>query len=348
MIFQNHVLNSSMIEEAIQAKVLDYTVTEILEGNGGTITARVQGRTASKHFSVFVKVRHGGHTHNALWYLNDMNILDREYVVYGLLETFNVPHAQILASCYENANRWTLILEDLAERCILPTQNNQLDRAALSMIVKSYAKIHSASLTPRNQMKLTLEKKILQVEEGAQVDETSAQEIYANLKRYFPGLVSMDEQSFMRALHYLESCRKYWINAPRVLVYNDFHVSNLALPINTNEAAILFDWELAGLALPQFDIVNICYGNYFNCDNLIAEYIELSNSYGTDIDSDQFYRGIEYAKISMNFYALWLTHLRLQAGRRKAMPAWMLEGGQRLLNGELLLSAERAIRSIDT
>lgn len=330
-----------LLEAAVGRKLDSFEVTEVPRGNSGTLTARVTCRSDGADISVFVKSRRTRRTHTALWYSEDAGLIDREYCVYRLLGGLDVPRARVLSSHYESASDWTLVLEDLAEHYMLPDDAYVLTDRDQECIVRTYAAIHSASYRLFRDCRCPA-MACLQPEEGSQVDTTTAPDMLHTLDEFSIESRSLNPSEFERAFAVLLACRTKWEGKPRCLVFNDFDLGNVALPQRDGEFAVLFDWELAGLSLPQFDLVNIGHGNHSPMDEAVRYYLKLLAEYGVRVEVDEFRAGLAYAALSMNFYVLWLLHLKLRADPDGRAQTWMRNIAAGLFSGGLLDSARQA------
>lgn len=335
-----------LLEKIFGEKILEFNIYEIPHGNSGTLTARITGKLKKEEFSVVVKSRRNSPMHRALWYVQDQRIMDREYHVYELLERLKVPHARVLARRYKAANDWALVLEDLIKEYTLPDANYNFSEYDQNIIIETYAAIHSASLSISLQ-KMGGTVKYLQPEESSQVNETTAEQMLETFHRFLSGTYQLSTLRFKESVSILLDCRKLWHNAPRSLVYNDFYPTNIALPKTIEGHAILFDWELAGIGLPQFDLINLCYDrSEFNLNRVMKQYIGRVKEKGLQINIDEFKAGMEYSNLCSNFYALWLLHLKLQADPTGKLPKWMSSQAEKLFSGELIRSAQKAVSHI--
>lgn len=331
----------SLLKEAYGRKVESPKLETLSPGNSGLFKARITGSANGQRFSAMVKVRQGEAVHAALWYAKDSGIVDREYRLYELLERLRVPHARILARRYDSPTEWALLMEDLCIRYVMLENKHCFSEAEQDIIVGTYAAIHHASRSAPRLM--TEAMGFLAPEEGSQVDVRSAEKMCAVLRGAQFGSHRLLQQDFRKACSILFEGRQRWKQEPRVLVFNDFHPSNVALPEPGGEYAILFDWELAGIGFPQFDLQNFWTGRDVDRDRLVAVYIDRSQRLGTDINIDRFMSVMPYAELCRQFYTLWMLYLKLVAEPGGKLTKWMRFHSQQLFSGGLIRLAQEAL-----
>lgn len=324
-----------ILEQALSEAVTDYDVTPLTLGESGAFLARVSGKTKSGNmFSVVIKSRMGKTAHAALWYCPDPGLLDREIHVYDLLKRLDLPHAHVLAQIYTDSSHWTIVLEDLAEQYRLLDRNYEFTTADRQAIIDTYALIHSRTMNLYDPIM-----DHLQPEEGSQVDASTADEMLETFASFEIESHRMNPDEFRESTDILFHLREKWRSEPRCLAFNDFYQTNVALPQEEPGYAVLFDWELAGCSLPQFDALN---AGFAEGDELIY-YIERMKALGMEIDSDKFKSGLHYARLCGSFYTLWLLHLKLKADPSGRLPSWMRSGAIDSLSGGLIKQARNAI-----
>jgi len=115
------------------------------------------------------------------------------------------------------------------------------------------------------------------------------------------------------------------------------------LPLKEGLPALLFDWELAGVGLPQSDLINICYGrDEFDLEKTMPLYLDKMAARGVYFDRSRFLASMSYARLQGSFYVLWLLHLKLMADPEGDLPCWMRTISEGLLKGDILNQAEEA------
>ena len=154
-------------------------------------------------------------------------------------------------------------------------------------------------------------------------------------RRRFSAVVK-GRQDFRDACSVLFEGRERWKGESRVLVYNDFHPSYVALPMLGLEFAILFDWELAGIGFPHFDLQNFWTDRDVDRERILSVYLD----YAREVDVDRFVSVMPYAEFCRQFYTLWLPYLKLEADPGGKLPTWLRLGSERLFSGELARLAE--------
>ena len=135
-------------------------------------------------------------------------------------------------------------MEDLSDQYVMLADDHRFSEVEQEIIVRTYATIHNASRSSPQLMAAAEE--FLAPEEGSQVDAGSVEKMWQVLGKAQIGGHRLSRQDFSNACSVLFEGRERWKRESRVLVYNDFHPSNVALPKLGQEYAILFDWELAG------------------------------------------------------------------------------------------------------
>ena len=267
----------------------------------------------------------------------DSRIADREYRVYALLEHLRGPHARILTRYYDSPAKWALLMEDLCERYVMLADDHRFSEAEQEIIVRTYAAIHNASRSTPQLMAAAED--FLAPEEGSQVDAGSVEKMWKVLREAQFGVHRLSQQDFSNACSVLFEGRERWKQESRVLVYNDFHPSNVALPKSGQEFAILFDWELAGIGLPQFDLQNFWTDRGVDRERILSVYFDHSQ----EVDIDRFMSVMPYAELCRQFYTLWLLYLKLEADPGGNLPMWLRLHSEGLFSGELARSAEKAV-----
>lgn len=336
-------ISLDFITEAIGHKIKHADITAMSHGNSGAVKARVSGESSAGMFSVVVKIRKPGLVHKALWYAGDQRMVDREYFVYEILDILQVPHARVLSRFYNSSDDWGLVLEDLNEHYILPEDSQHFSQQDQMMIMETYAAIHASFLKKSSSISTSL-LECLQPEEGSQITQETSYFVFATLNDYDANGYRLSHNEYLEAVNALLTCRNHWRDEPRTLVFNDFDAENVALPRTSDGSAVLFDWELAGTALPQFDLINTGHGNVPNLDPAASHYVDCLRRNGVEIDQEKFIGGMKYAALSMNFYALWLLHLKLSADPQGKLPKWMIMTAETLFNGGLIRSAVDAMQ----
>jgi len=321
---------SDLVGEALGYSPVEVNVTPLTLGNSGVSVVRLHGKTASGgEFSVVVKARANSQPHAALWYVEDKDALDREYLVYGILERLALPHPRILARRYGGPSDWTLVLEDLAERYRLPETGCMFSQSNRNSVIDTYALIHSKT------MGIALRETCPLHEEGSEVTADVAKEMLGTLGAFEIDGARLKPDEFDYALSILLECRTRWADEPRCLVYGDFHHTNVALPRNEGGHAVLFDWELARAGLPQFDALNAGFADEAG----LARYAETMQANGVKIDLARFRAGLKYAELSAVFYTLWLLHTKLKKDSHGRLPNWMRRLAKELFEGGLAARA---------
>ena len=326
-----------LLREAYGETVEDLNIETLPRGNRGLFKARITGSPNRRRFSAVVKARQDTAVHEALWYAKDSRIADREYRVYELLEHLRVPHARILTRYYDSPTRWALLMENLCERYVMLADDRRFSEEEQEIIVRTYATIHSASRSAPQLMAAAED--FLAPEEGTQVDAGSVEEMWKVLREAQFGVHRLSQQDFSNACSVLFEGRERWRQEPRVLVYNDFHPSNVALPKLEQELAILFDWELAGIGFPHFDLQNFWTDRDVDRERIIAVYLD----HAQELDIDRFMSVMPYAEFCRQFYTLWLLYLKLEADPGGNLPMWLSLHSERLFSGELARSAEKVL-----
>jgi len=156
------------------------------------------------------------------------------------------------------------------------------------------------------------------------------------------GSARLAERDFRAACAALWRGRHRWRAEPRVLVFNDFYWGNVALPLAGDEAALLFDWQLAGRGLAQCDLQNFWTDRAVDRDRVVATYLARSHALGSPLDEGHFRRLLPYAELCRSFYDLWLLHRQVAADPTGALPDWMQRHGERLFAGDLARQAADA------
>ena len=310
------------------------SVETLPRGNSGVFKARITGSANRRHFSAVVKARQDTAVHEALWYAKDSRIADREYRVYELLEHLGVPHARILTRYYDSPTRWALLMENLRERYLMPADDHLFSEVEQEIIAATYATIHNASRSAPQLMAAARD--FLAPEEGSQVDAGSVEKMWQVLGEAQIGGHRLSQQDFSDACSVLFEGRERWKGESRVLVYNDFHPSNVALPKLGQEFAILFDWELAGIGFPHFDLQNFWTDLDVDRERILRVYLDHSR----EVDIDRFMSVMPYAELCRQFYTLWLLYLKLEADPGGKLPMWLRLHSERLFGGELARLAE--------
>ena len=319
-------------------KTVEILNVEILpRGNSGVFKARITGSANRRRFSAVVKARQDTAVHGALWYAKDSRIVDREYHVYELLEHLRVPHARILARCYDSPARWALLMEDLCERYVMLADDYRFSEVEQEIIASTYATIHNAS---RSAPQLMVAAEVfLAPEEGSQVHAGSIEKMWEVLREAQIGGHRLSRQDFSDACSVLFEGRERWKGESRVLVYNDFHPSNVALPKFEQEYAVLFDWELAGIGFPHSDLQNFWTDRDVDRERILSVYLDHSQR----VDIDRFMSVMPYAELCRQFYTLWLLYLKLEADPGGNLPMWLRLHSERLFSGELARLAEEVL-----
>lgn len=324
-----------LLEEAVSEQVRDVDFCKISVGDSGALVYRIKGMMESgRSFSVVSKSRKTESINSALWYCQDSAMIDREYHVYELLERLNLPHAEVLAKQYNAPHDWTLILEDLTENYVLLTPDEQFTEAHREMTIKTYAAIHAATLGLSDNSEPIINK--LAPEEGSIVDASILEDMIevffdSNFKEQF------DQHDFREAAAVLFSVRAIWQYAPRCLTFNDFYQTNVAFPKSGTGYAVLFDWELAGLGLPQFDALNAGFTNE------LSSYFECLCSNGVEVDIDKYNSGLGYAELCAVFSALRLLYLKLKSDPNGRIPLWMQSIARNSFSGGLIAKAREVL-----
>jgi hypothetical protein len=148
----------------------------------------------------------------------------------------------------------------------------------------------------------------------------------------------LNSDEFRESADILLELRERWRDEPRCLTFSDFYQTNVALPKAESGHAVLFDWELAGWSMPQFDAMNAGFDN----GDRLEYYLDCMRSLGVDIDADRFQAGLRYARLSESFYTLWLLHLKLKADPADQLPSWMHSAGRGHFAGGLVRLAREA------
>ncbi len=323
-----------LLREAYGETVEDLNLETLSRGHSGLFKARITGSENQRRFSAVVKARQGESVHAALWYAKDSRIADREYRVYELLEHLGVPHARILTRYYDSPTRWALLMENLRERYLMPADDHLFSEVEQEIIAATYATIHNASRSAPQLMAAARD--FLAPEEGSQVDAGSVEKMWQVLGEAQIGGHRLSQQDFSDACSVLFEGRERWKGESRVLVYNDFHPSNVALPKLGQEFAILFDWELAGIGFPHFDLQNFWTDRDVDRERILRVYLDHSR----EVDIDRFMSVMPYAELCRQFYTLWLLYLKLEADPGGKLPMWLRLHSERLFGGELARLAE--------
>ncbi len=323
-----------LLRQAYGETVENFNVETLPRGNSGLFKARITGSANRRRFSTVVKSRQDTAVHRALWYAEDSGIADREYHVYELLEHLGVPHARILTRYYDSPTKWALLMEDLCERYVMLADDHRFSKVEQEIIIRTYAAIHNASRSAPQLM--TAADDFLAPEEGSQADAESAEKMWEVLRGAQFGGHRLSRQDFSSACTVLFEGRERWKGASRVLVYNDFHPSNVALPKLGQEFAILFDWELAGTGFPHFDLQNFWTDRDVDRERTLRVYLD----HAREVNVDLFMSVMPYAELCRQFYTLWLLYLKLEADPGGKFPTWLRLHSERLFGGELAGSAE--------
>ena len=318
-----------LLREVYGETVEDFNMETLPRGNSGLFKARITGSANRRHFSAVVKGREDTAVHEALWYAKDSRIAEREYHVYELLEHLRVPHARILARYYDSPTRWTLLMEDLCEQHVMLADDHLFSEVEQEIVASTYATIHNASRSAPQLMAAARD--FLAPEEGSQVDAGSVEKMWQVLGEAQIGGHRLSQQDFLNACSVLFEGRERWKGESRVLVYNDFHPSNVALPKLEQECAVLFDWELAGIGFPHFDLQNFWTDRDVDRERILSVYLDHSQG----IDFDRFVSVMPYAELCRKFYTLWLLYLKLEADPGGNLPMWLRLHSERLFGGEL-------------
>ena len=328
--FYMHDLELTHLLSEAFGKTAEILNVEILpRGNSGLFKARITGSANRRRFSAVVKARQDTADHAALWYAKDSRIVDREFRVYELLEHLRVPHARILARCYDSPTKWALLMEDLREGYVMLADDYRFSTVEQEIIAKTYATIHNASRSAPQLM--VAAEDFLAPEEGSQVHAGSIEKMWEVLREAQIGGHRLSRQDFLNSCSVLFEGRERWKGESRVLVYNDFHPSNVALPKLEQEYAVLFDWELAGIGFPQFDLQNFWTDRDVDRGRILSVYLDHSKG----IDFDRFMSVMPYAELCRQFYTLWLLYLKLEADPGGKLPSWLRLHSERLFSGEL-------------
>ncbi len=333
----NNIELTRLLREVYGETVEDLDIETLPRGNSDLFIARITGNANRRSFSAVVKARQDTAVHGALWYAKDYGIADREYRVYELLEHLRVPHARILTRYYDAPTRWALLMEDLSERCVMLADDHRFSEAEQEIIVRTYATIHNASRSAPQLMAAAED--FLAPEEGSQADAESAEKMWEVLREARFGGHQLSQRDFLRACTVLFEGRERWKREPRVLVFNDFHPSNIALPKLGQEYAILFDWELAGIGFPHFDLQNFWTDRDVDRERILSVYFNHSQ----EVEVDRFMSVMPYAELCRQFYTLWLLYLKLEADPGGKLPTWLRLGSERLFSGELARLAEEVL-----
>lgn len=323
-----------LLRQAYGETVENFNVEPLPRGNSGLFKARITGSANRRRFSAVIKARKDTAVHEALWYAKDSRIADREYRVYELLEHLRVPHARILARYYDSPTKWALLMEDLRERYVMLADDHRFSEVEQEIIVRTYATIHNASRSSPQLMAAAEE--FLAPEEGSQVDAGSVEKMWQVLGEARFGGRRLSQQDFSNACSVLFEGRERWKGESRVLVYNDFHPSNVALPKLEQEYAVLFDWELAGIGFPHFDLQNFWTDRDVDRERILSVYLDHSQEFNID----RFMSVMPYAELCRQLYTLWLLYLKLEADPGGKLPTWLRLHSERLFGGELAGSAE--------
>ncbi|MCX6344937.1 MAG: hypothetical protein NT018_07665 [Armatimonadetes bacterium] len=329
---------SHLLQEAFGESPVESKVSPITLGNSGVSVARVTGKTEDgTAFSVVVKARTNSKAHAALWYAEDPGAADREYRVYELLEELDLPHAAVLAKRYDGPDNWAIVLEDLANRYHLPKADHAFSEADRNSIIHTYSLIHSRTTG------IDFGSVRLQHEDGSEVTAEVAEQMLETLGGFDIDGYRLNSAEFYQSVSVLLSYRQELAAEPRCLIYSDFHQTNVALPRNGVGQAILFDWELARVGLPQFDALNAGFADEAG----LAMYFEMMQTNGVKINPARFKVGLKYAELSGVFYTLWLLYLKLQKDPGGRLPKWMSSLAMELFNGGLSARAS-AVSECDT
>ncbi len=332
---------AALVAESTGVDLVNPRFTEVTEGNGGTIKGFFAADTAKGVLRAFVKGRRSTQIHEALWYTDDQGLLAREYHVYSLLARLDAPHARVMASRYDGPSRWTLVLEDLSCDYVLGSgEGADLSWDALTSAIDSYARVHSACLKAESFANAP-ERNWLQPEEGSQVDIECGRNMWETFACNGITASGIGREEFRASVETLCACRDKLCDYERVLVFNDFHPTNVAFP-KAGGPAVLFDWELAGIGLPAFDILNVSYGLGPSWDAIVDLYCDKMADADVRVDPNAWSHTVAYAKLSGAFYALWLLHTKLKVDPDGRLPRWMRTEASSLLSGKLVSLAEEA------
>lgn len=330
----NSIELTHLLRQAYGETVEKFNLETLPRGNSGLFKARITGSANCRRFSAVVKARQDTTVHGALWYAKDSGVADREYRVYELLEHLRVPHARIRARFYDSPTRWALLMEDLCERYVMLGDDHRFSEVEQEIITETYAAIHNASHAAPQLMAAAED--FLALEEGSQVDAGSVEKMWQVLGEAQFGGHRLSRQDFSDACSVLFEGRERWKGESRVLVYNDFHPSNVALPKLEQECAVLFDWELAGTGFPHFDLQNFWTDRDVDRERILSVYLDHSQ----ELDIDRFMLVMPYAELCRQLYTLWLLYLKLEADPGGKLPTWLRLHSERLFGGELAGSAE--------
>ncbi len=220
-------------------------------------------------------------------------------------------------------------MEDLCERYVMLADDHRFSDVEQEIIVRTYATIHYASRSAPQLMAAAED--FLAPEEGSQLDAGAVEKMWRVLGEAQIGGHRLSRQDFLNACSVLFEGRERWKEEPRVLVYNDFHPSNVALPKFEQECAVLFDWELAGIGFPQFDLQNFWTDRDVDRERILSVYLDHSQ----ELDIDRFMSVMPYVELCRQFYTLWLLYLKLDADPGGNLPTWLRFHSERLFGDEL-------------
>ncbi len=273
----------------------------------------------------------------------------REYYAYKLLPALGVPTAQIFFSAINlSTEENLLVMEDLTLKGRVNESDHRWQIDEVKCVLNTYVKLHAAGL--REAEKGDLLKRWLWLQAWDHVDRHEACRIVDALlsSPFTSGRLSRHVATLKAICDCVDPLRGYVAAQPQTFNYCDFFPGNVAIPkVPTPDGiAILFDWHLLGVGMPQSDLLNVfCGGDYsdVDLDECVKHYITRFNAAAnTSFTQDWVEDGITAAKMSDLLFHLWVLKYRLLRleEKQEKLPMW-LEGAIRgIENGAAAKLAE--------
>jgi len=176
---------------------------------------------------------------------------EREFLFYQHLRPrLGLPHPTVYYTGQDSASGYRfIVLADLAAAYHFPPHDHRWTGTEIESVLRSYAHLHAqdtACLPPpeARQWLWTYFAPTWTPDGLAQMAETLHQR---GIWQPLPGVSQLAEVTLAAATHFS--------HASMTLVHHDIHPSNVALPHDLNQEAVIIDWEMAGWGLPEIDLV---------------------------------------------------------------------------------------------
>ncbi|MEW6724464.1 MAG: aminoglycoside phosphotransferase family protein [Bacillota bacterium] len=253
------------LSKALGVPIKRFDVTPVNEGQSGSQVLRISLKAEGEAPpSLILKVANPAQIAPHLVAF-DPNLSGREFEVYRrLLPELAIAHAHVYASAIhpETGESW-LLLEDLEPSYRFHPDDHVWSEEEIRAILSLYAELHSAVW--RGRTRLADHDYLSPFAQVAGYLEEAASYLEALLSRAeVAALLGVAGELVECLWDQLPIWAEELAAGPLTVTYNDFYPPNCG--VSADGRAVLIDWQLAGVGLPETDLGNV----YSYGDNLAA------------------------------------------------------------------------------